>query len=374
MKVLDLFCGAGGFSTGFIDAGFDVVAGIDIWNIAIDTYNTNHLNSSGLVKDLVNYTPQNFVDETGIQNIDIIIGGIPCQSFSMGGKRDIDDPRHTLFMEYLKFVDFFNPKAFVIENVIGILSMKNGGGEKYIDIIIDVFSKKYNTTICKLYASDFEVPQNRRRVIIYGIRNDLNIIPTSPSPLYPIESRPQVSSILLDKNEVSETLFLSEKAICGINRRKSENEKEGKGFGAQFLDLNKPSFTIPARYYKDGYDALIKYNDNEIRRLEIIELSRIQSFPDNYIFCGNRKDKIMQIGNAVPVKFAYHIAKHLKQLLENKCENNDNNKCDDNNEYTSINFQEMTVPSLIAYCKENNIRGYSRKTKQQIIELINKFV
>ena len=80
--------------------------------------------------------------------------------------------------------------------------------------------------------------------------------------------------------------------------------------------MNKPSYTIPARYWKDGYDALVKYNDNEIRRLSVLELKRIQSFPDNYILEGSKKDVIMQIGNAVACKFAYHLGKYIINTLQ----------------------------------------------------------
>ena len=93
------------------------------------------------------------------------------------------------------------------------------------------------------------------------------------------------------------------------------SKKNGKGFGAQFLKMDKPSYTIPARYWKDGYDALVKYDDDKIRRLTIIELKRIQTFSDNYIIEGSKKEIIMQIGNAVACKFAYHMGQHLINLL-----------------------------------------------------------
>ena len=80
--------------------------------------------------------------------------------------------------------------------------------------------------------------------------------------------------------------------------------------------MDKPSYTIPARYWKDGYDALVKYSDTKVRRLTILELKRIQSFPDNFILTGNKKDQIMQIGNAVACKFAFHLGKHLINILQ----------------------------------------------------------
>ena len=120
----------------------------------------------------------------------------------------------------------------------------------------------------------------------------------------------------MDKKEVDKSHYLSERAMQGIINKKQRSLERGAGFGAQFLNLNKPSYTIPARYWKDGYDALVKYNEKEIRRLTIIELKRIQSFPDNFTLIGSKKDIIMQIGNAVASRFAYHLGKHIINTLQ----------------------------------------------------------
>lgn len=317
LKVLDLFCGCGGMSKGLEDAGLEVVAGLDVWDKAIDSYkkNFNHLS---ICKDLRELPPDLFSKEYNVKNndIDLIVGGPPCQGFSMAGKRDIKDPRNSLFMEYIKYLNYFNPKAFIMENVMGILSMKNTVGEKVIDIIMGELSKNYNCVINKLYASDFEVPQNRRRVIIIGVRKDLNITPTEPKPVLSKEDRIPVSTILEAKKDVNIKQYLSERALAGIRRKKERAKKNGNGFGAQFLKMDKPSYTIPARYWKDGYDALVKYSDEEVRRLTVLELKRIQSFPDNFVLEGNKKDQIMQIGNAVASRFAYHLGKHIIKILQ----------------------------------------------------------
>ncbi len=240
-----------------------------------------------------------------------------CTTFSMAGRRDKNDPRNALFMEYVKYLDYFNPKAFIMENVIGILSKKTANGENVIDIVMEHLSKNYNCIINKLYASDFEVPQNRRRTIIIGIRKDLNILPTEPEPIIKsIHDRIPVKTILIPRENVDKKYYLSEKALTGIKNKKELNKEKGLGFGAQMLDFEKPSYTIPARYWKDGYDALVKYNETEIRRLTIIELKRIQSFPDNYIINGSNKDVIMQIGNAVACKFAYYLGKYIINTLQ----------------------------------------------------------
>ena len=316
LNVIDLFCGCGGMSKGLTDAGLNIIAGIDIWDKAINSYKKNY-NHASICEDLTKFPPNKFNEQYNINNItiDLIVGGPPCQSFSIAGKRDKNDPRNSLFMEYVKYLDFFKPKAFIMENVIGILYKKNENNENIIDIILSKLQVNYNCIVCKLYASDFGVCQNRRRTIIIGIRKDLNIIPIEPVPSNTVKNRIPVKTIILPKNQIDKSLFLSKKAIDGINIKKQKSLENGKGFGAQYLNMEKPSYTIPARYWKDGYDALVKYSDTDIRRLSIIELKRIQSFPDNYIIEGSKKDIIMQIGNAVACKFAYHLGKYIINTL-----------------------------------------------------------
>ena len=318
LNVIDLFCGCGGMSKGLTDAGLNVIAGIDIWDKAVESYNKNYEHKA-YCEDLTQLPPEKFNElyNKENKNIDILVGGPPCQSFSIAGKRDKNDPRNALFMEYVKYLDYFKPKAFIMENVIGMLSKKTANGENVIDIIMEQLNRNYNCTINKLYASDFGVPQNRRRTIIVGVRKDLNILPKEPEPIIKkTQDRIPVKTILMPKEEVDKKYYLSEKALAGIANKKGVNKEKGFGFGAQMLDFDKPSYTIPARYWKDGYDALVKYNEKEIRRLTITELKRIQSFPDNYIIVGSNKDIIMQIGNAVACKFAYHLGKYIINTLQ----------------------------------------------------------
>lgn len=314
MNVLDLFCGCGGFTKGLVDAGLNVIAGIDCWKEAINNYKQNHMNDSlAICKDLKTYHPCDFVNDTGIKEIDIIVGGPPCQGFSIAGKRDVNDLRNNLIMNYIEYVKYFNPIAFCMENVYGILSMKNNKGENIIDIIIELLQDKYNIIVNKLSSQYFEVPQNRKRVIIIGFRKDIQppvLISNYTDKLIPVKD-------ILEEN-VDKKYYLSEKAIIGINNKKQRSKNKGNGFSAQFLDMNKPSFTIPARYYKDGYDALVKYDEYNIRKLTITELKRIQTFGDEYILTGTNKDIIMQIGNAIPCKLAYHIGLYLQKELMSK--------------------------------------------------------
>ena len=318
LNVLDLFCGCGGMSKGLTDSGLNIIAGIDIWNVATNSYNQN-FEHKAFNEDLTQFSPEQFNEKYNKENkvIDILVGGPPCQSFSIAGKRDKNDPRNALFMEYVKYLNYFKPKAFIMENVIGMLSKKTDNGEKVIDIIMEQLSIDYNCEINKLFASDFEVPQNRRRIIIIGIRKDLNIIPSKIEEFIKIKTnRIPVKNILLPKEQIEQSYFLSEKAIKGIANKKEKSKEKGTGFGAQILNLDKPSYTIPARYWKDGYDALVKYDDNDIRRLTILELKRIQTFPDDYVINGSKKEIIMQIGNAVACRFAYHLGIYIQNVLK----------------------------------------------------------
>lgn len=316
LKTLDLFCGAGGFSQGLSKVPeIEIVAGIDFWDRAIETYSQNQ-NHIGLCKDLTEFSPEDFSELTGIKKIDLIIAAPPCQSFSIAGTRKLDDPRNSLFMEFVKYIEYFKPKAFMMENVVGILSKKTADNELVVDLIMQELTKYYNVKYFKLLASDFGVAQNRKRVIFFGFLKELKVDITCPISILSKDNHIAVETILEKKKDIDIKQFLSEKAILGIKNRKIAMEKKNFGFGAQFLDLKKPSYTISCRYWKDGSDALVKYSETEIRRLTLTELKRIQTFPDNYDFAGSKKETTIQIGNAVACKFAYHLGLYIAEKLE----------------------------------------------------------
>ena len=144
-------------------------------------------------------------------------------------------------MKFIDYLTYYEPKMFIMENVIGILSMKNNQGEKCIDIITEMLSVDYNIIISKLYASDFEVPQNRRRVLIFGIHKKYNTIPTEPCRVIKDEyDRIPVSTVLIQRDAIDTSYFLSSRAIDGIKNKKERSKRDGKGFGAQFLNMDKP--------------------------------------------------------------------------------------------------------------------------------------
>ena len=157
---IDLFCGAGGMSYGFEMAGFKSVLAIDNWQDALDTYNHNNPGSKTLCADLSAIDVEKTAKDFGIKHVDLIIGGPPCQGFSVAGKRIVDDIRNKLYKSFVAFVKYFSPKVFVMENVPNILTI--GDGIVRESILADFRSLGYNVEYKVLTASDFGVPQNRK--------------------------------------------------------------------------------------------------------------------------------------------------------------------------------------------------------------------
>jgi DNA (cytosine-5)-methyltransferase 1 len=328
--VIDLFCGAGGLSKGFEMAGFEIIGGIDFDKFSMETFKKNHPKTFLLYVDdnpvnIKDIDAKDFLKFTGRDCVDVIVGGPPCQGFSMAGRRDPMDPRNSLFMEFWRFVRDLNPKWFVMENVPGILTGKTSEGKFVKDIIKNEFERiGYKIEYDKLNSADYGVPQRRKRVIFIGTRTGKHI--TYPNPTHSnrfgvdagnrrILSWVPVKKVLLPRNKIDKSFFHSSKMIEGFKKRKARNEKEGKGFGYQVLDPEKPSYTISARYWKDGSDALVKYSENEIRMLTPLEAARIQSFPDDFVFSGGKREQYKQIGNAVPPLLAKAVAEKIKTLL-----------------------------------------------------------
>ncbi len=324
MNVIDLFCGAGGLSTGFRMAGFNVILGIDNVPKFCETFEKNdHKSICGDIREIsVSQIKKKIENEP----VDVIVGGPPCQGFSVAGRRDPKDPRNSLFMEFVRIVKGLKPKYFVMENVPGILTMKTKNGDFVKDIIISEFKKAgYNVEAQKLLAADYGVPQKRKRVIFIGTKTKKPIKFPQPTHLKEpsrkidgtkVEKWVNVSKVLTPKNKVPEVYFHTQKMIDGFYRRLKANKKKGNGWGAQFLDMDKPSFTISARYWKDGADALIRYSEREIRMLTPDECAAIQTFPKDYIWCGSKRDIYTQIGNAVPCLLGKAIAEEIKKSLE----------------------------------------------------------
>lgn len=320
-NVVDLFCGAGGMSCGFKKAGFNVLLGVDISASSIDTFKKNHPKSKTTCTDLRHLEISNIKKQINYKKIDVIVGGPPCQGFSMAGRRIPNDPRNSLFREYLRIVEGLKPKIFIMENVRGLLSMTDGKGRKVINIILNEFKKiNYKTEYYSINTADYGIPQKRQRIFIIGTRKGAQF--TFPEKSHCENGLPEkgkrlkkwagLRGILVDRKKVDKSYFYSKKLIKGFKRRERLNKIKNVGYGWQFINPDKPAHTISARYWKDGAEALIKYNKKCIRMLTPEECALIQSFPKTFKFNGSKRDIYTQIGNAVPPKIANIIAESIK--------------------------------------------------------------
>lgn len=329
LNFIDLFSGAGGFSAGFELAGFRALWANDFISKFCETYKANHPHTIVREGDITKISVSSIKKDIGKRKVNLVIGGPPCQGFSHAGLRDPKDPRNSLFMDFVRIVEGLKPDYFVMENVPGLLTMTTSEGKKVVDIIEHEFKKiKYKLKWKKLIAADYGVPQKRKRVIFIGTkdsaRNHLSI--TFPTPTHKeeiretlfedkLESWVPVKEVLLPKNKVPESYFHTPRMLEGFRKRAKSNKEKGNGFGWQILDPEKPSYTISARYWKDGSDALVKYTDHEIRMLTPRECANIQTFPHDYIFKGSKRDQYTQIGNAIPSLLAKAIAEEIKRNL-----------------------------------------------------------
>jgi len=369
--LIDLFCGAGGLSLGFEMAKFEVDLAIELEENYYRAYEGNHPETLSLNKDITDLNCRDISDKY-LKNKEIegIIGGPPCMGFSTVGNRRPDDPRNMLIFYFIQWIEYFKPKFFVMENVPGILSMGKG---KVVEKVINLYKEiGYACKMETLLAADYGVPQLRQRVFFIGTQGEsrypLKIQKTNRNnseekselrkdmlPSY-LTVQDAISDILSiepftkkrtddmikkyshqPKTRYQEYLRKSSTGLYdhfapnhselvrnrishikpGFNHSSLPKEYQLKGgypniYGR--LNLNTPADTItgncgcvsaPGRFIHPTQD----------RAISVREAARLQSFPDNYRFCGNMRDKYKQIGNAVPPLLAYAVAKSIKEML-----------------------------------------------------------
>lgn len=308
MKVVSLFSGAGGLDLGFLLAGHSVIWANDLYEDAVMTYRHN-LGEHIICEDIAK------IDARNIPDCDIVIGGFPCQGFSVANmKRFEGDTRNELYKQLIRIIDAKRPKFFVAENVKGILSLGKG---KVIDMIINDFENLgYVVQKKVLNAADFGVPQMRQRVIIVGVRNDIDFRYT-----YPIETHNENGTNGLKKwvsvSEALESLPNPDSPNGLKNHTYSKYKLNFNGYiGHRKLDPNKPAPTVTARGDNKG-GVVILPHPNAARRMTCRELASIQSFPIDYEFYGNNSSVYRQIGNAVPPLLGKAIAE-VFNTYENK--------------------------------------------------------
>ena len=289
---------------GFKNAGIETIWANDFNHDACETY---RLWSDAEVAE----GDISKMDFSILPNADVILGGFPCQGFSLAGPRKIDDSRNSLYRHFVRLVEIKKPPVFVAENVKGILTLGNG---TIIDAIKSDFENKgYKVQAKLLNAADYGVPQDRQRVIIVGVRNDISIEYKYPEP---------VSNKVTLRDAIGDMPEPLPEEVCTApysSRYMSRNRKR---------DWDEVSFTIPAMAkqvalhpsspdMKKINKDLWMFGEGETRRLSYKEAAAIQTFPKDMIFCGDLTSKYKQIGNAVPVKLAEAIAGEIIVVLEN---------------------------------------------------------
>ena len=302
MRVVSLFSGAGGLDFGFIKAGHQILWANDLYRDAVETYQKN-IGNHIVCEDISK------ISTSDIPDCDIVIGGFPCQGFSVANtKRHVDDERNVLYKQLLRVIRDKNPKFFLAENVKGILSIGKG---KVFQMILDDFqSIGYNVQYRVLNAADYGVPQTRLRVIIVGVRKDVHFEYKYPSPTNSKDGANglprwvSVSDALKDIPDPDLPNNLP-------NHNYSKYKLSFNGYiGHRPLNPDMPAPTVTARGDDKG-GVVILPHPTAARRMSCRELATIQSFPLDYEFQGNRSSVYRQIGNAVPVLLGYAVAKQF---------------------------------------------------------------
>jgi len=314
---IELFAGCGGLSTGFLDAGLHVVAGFELDQRAVDAYNYNHLyrGGKGFSVDLSLASGAELLRLAGIKRADFIIGGPPCQPFSIAGKRQgAEDVRATLIGHFIRLVGEIRPSAFMLENVPNLETIAGG---KFLDDTKRKFrSLGYNVEHRICLASDYGVPQNRKRLIILGTVGDCKVRFPKPSygtPDRPFRSVADAIDDLPDAGEFGETgVFNHEPTAHSADMIERfsylEVGKRERGSFHDRLHPERPSYTLRAG--SGNFSPLRPVHHKYNRVISVRESARLQGFTDDFIWPDRipRLQQYRQVGNAVPPPLAKAIA------------------------------------------------------------------
>ena len=299
--VVDLFAGCGGLSLGFEANGFKTI-GFEMDGYATETYNKN------LLGDCYN---EKLTPHTLYPKADIVIGGPPCQPFSVGGKQlGLKDSRDG-FPIFLAAIKQLNPDFLLFENVRGML-YKNKW--YLLEVIAELESLGYYLDYALLNAKNFEVPQNRERVIVVGAKNKIRL----PNKLKRIVTAGEALGELAYEYDENSKFFTK-----SMDQYVANYEKASKCVNPRDLYLDRPARTLTCRNLAGATGDMhrVKLKDGRRRRITVREAARLQSFPDWFEFLGTETSQFNQIGNAVAPNFSYYLARSIKEYLTNKEQN-----------------------------------------------------
>lgn len=355
-RTIDLFCGCGGISEGFRSTGrVNIVGAIDFDKAACETYKYNFKKANVICGDINNIS----VDSTGFSDIDIIVGGPPCQGFSRLNFRDKDrdnDPRNKLFYQYLRFVEELQPKALLIENVKNALVAKDGFVPQAITSILE--SLGYNVSYSIVCAADFGVPQMRERAIFVALKKEFgkfnfeSLFEFRQPMVNVCDAISDIAAIEnIAKSQKPGTIFKLGRPTSSYQKRMRSNDGKLHNHlifypndnvqkkisyvpqGGNWRFVPKELFPSERTNRYTNYLRRLDYSTQSItidtghrvyfhpvfnRVPTVRESARIQSFPDSFIFTGTKGQQLKQVGNAVPPLMALALAKAIIKTLENK--------------------------------------------------------
>lgn len=327
-NVIDLFCGSGGFSLGFEWAGFSNIFSVEYDSEICQTYRYNFPKHNLVECDITQLSNEEVLRLVGNKEVDVIIGGPPCQGFSMAGnigRKFIDDPRNSLFKEFVRIVSLVKPKCFVMENVARLYSRKKG--ETKEEILQCFRDLGYVVEAKVVLASEYGVPQNRSRVLFIGkkienfmefvifpkkVDGDKLTIKDAIDRFPPLESG-QSSDIPNHEAMVHSQQMLEKMSYVkdgGDREDIPEEIRPAKGDTRKYIryDSTKPSICITGDMRK-----VFHYSQN--RALTVRELAAIQTYPDDFVFLGSKSTQQQMVGNSVPPILAKAIAEAVKEML-----------------------------------------------------------
>ncbi|QTB90543.1 DNA (cytosine-5-)-methyltransferase [Bifidobacterium saguini] len=306
-RSIDLFAGIGGTRLGFVQTGrVKVVFSSEFNPFSVKTYRANFGEepSGDITK----------IDAETIPDHDILVGGFPCQAFSMAGlKRGFEDTRGTLFFDVARIIRAKRPKAFMLENVKNLMAHDKGKTFSVIRKTLEDLGYAVNARV--LDARKFGVPQHRERIYIVGF--DKSQVRHWEEFEYP--NPPCTPTRLGDilEPEVDSKYTISDRLWQGHQRRKKENKLAGKGFGyGLFTADSQYANTISARYYKDGSEILIEQKGKNPRKITPREAARLQGFPEEFIIPVSDTQAYKQFGNSVAVPVVHAVANELIRVLD----------------------------------------------------------
>lgn len=338
--ILSLYSGAGGMDLGFTDAGFQVKWAIDFNADAVSTYNAN-LDPVAVCGDVLSVDPPDDI------SVDVVVGGPPCQGFSVIGRMDPDDPRSRHVSHFFDVVERIGPRAFVMENVKALAT--HSRWQELRETLIERASNLgYNVELFVLNAKDYAVPQSRERMFLIGIEDAVPMRPSPTTDQSPVTVRQALATLprVGEHGNDAECTAKIVPARSPIMRASPYNGSLLFNGSGRPLDLDQPAKTLPAsmggnatpildqheidtdaKPWVVGYHRQLAQGANpsdrvpdRLRRITVQEAAALQSFPADWEFIGARNSRFRQIGNAVPPRLAFAVANELRDLLAEAAE------------------------------------------------------